>query len=116
MAISEVIECPQCDGRGFQVSGDRTFECWRCKGAKRVLHQYRKLFRLQDVCGRSMRGGVVCVMDKDHKGRCSSVAWMCDGCGKMQRSAIAGNGADGEAYCFMCVRPASVFGQYEYAP
>lgn len=58
---------------------------------------------------RPMLGGTFCMLDDGHKGRCSSVAFYCDGCGKRRRSRPAStmvNPADGVVegeFCFMCV-------------
>jgi len=58
------------------------------------------------VCNRAMRDGC-CNMDAGHRGRCTTVAWTCDGCGQTRRSAVAAWARDGEyerglGYCFMC--------------
>ena len=61
---------------------------------------------------RPMRGGGYCTMDKDHKGRCSSVTFQCEGCGKTRRGrpeathqVKLGDGTvdDSFDFCFMCV-------------
>lgn len=62
------------------------------------------------VCGHRMRGGMRCNMDPDHRGRHSSVAWVCDGCGRRRRSAVHSHAPDGEYpmglhFCFMCAGP-----------
>jgi hypothetical protein len=60
------------------------------------------------ICARPMRGGRICNMDRDHRGRCCSVAWRCDACNRTQRGAVYSWGDDGEyphsmRFCFVCV-------------
>lgn len=63
-------------------------------------------------CDTTLRTGE-CVLDRDHRGRCSTVGFYCDGCGKMRRGqpvAQARNQWDGipEAeFCFLCVKGVS---------
>lgn len=63
------------------------------------------------LCGRPLRTGP-CQMDEGHRGRHTTVAFYCDGCGKARRSqpvAHARNPWDGTAeasFCFMCVKVA----------
>jgi hypothetical protein len=54
-----------------------------------------------------MRDGL-CRMDPDHKGRHTTVAYYCDGCGQMRRSHPVAhyydiNGDIDASLCFMCV-------------
>lgn len=78
--------CPECDWVGGHGRG--------CK--------------LEGKHGRPLRNGGYCLLDEDHRGRCSSVTFYCDGCGKYRRSqpvAQVRNEHDGvvEAQlCFMC--------------
>ena len=59
-------------------------------------------------CEVTLRTGP-CVMEAGHRGRHTTVAWCCDGCGTMRRSrpvAVAINpfdGAEEAAFCFMCI-------------
>lgn len=61
------------------------------------------------TCLREMRTGL-CLMDKGHRGRCSTVVFWCDGCGKSRRGmphAEVRNNFDGTVeveLCFMCTR------------
>lgn len=61
------------------------------------------------TCLREMRTGK-CLMDKGHRGRCSTVVFNCDCCGKTRRGRPHGesaNPADGVVeivWCFMCDR------------
>lgn len=68
---------------------------------------------MREACWRKLRGGDYCRMDKGHKGRCSSVTFCCDACGKTRRGQPYGWGPDeggpdadphGLAFCFMCCR------------
>src|SRR4051794_18811003 len=66
----------------------------------------REVVGVPGVCNRAMRDGC-CNMDAGHRGRCTTVAWTCDGCGQTRRSAVAAWARDGEyerglGYCFMC--------------
>lgn len=57
------------------------------------------------LCSRALKGDTTCAMDKDHRGRCSSVAFVCDLCGKRRRGQpkIYDVGEDDRfAVCFMC--------------
>lgn len=53
------------------------------------------------VCGHKLRGGP-CNMDLGHVGRHTTVAWMCDGCGKRRRSQPHSTHPEAGSYCFMC--------------
>lgn len=64
------------------------------------------------ACGRLLRGGHSCALDRDHRGRCSSVAFRCECCGKTRRGrphAVQefrlGDGTvdDVFEFCFMCI-------------
>lgn len=60
------------------------------------------------TCLKLLKGGV-CVMDKGHRGRCTTVAYCCDACGQMRRGqphrvVNDSNGDPDVALCFMCVR------------
>jgi len=55
------------------------------------------------LCGHPMRGGT-CNMDAGHRGRHTTCAWECDGCGKRQRSQPAATHPEAGWYCFMCVK------------
>lgn len=62
----------------------------------------------ENTCLKSLRDGP-CVMDKDHKGRCTTVAFGCDGCGKMRRGrpykeALDVDGVPEVQFCFMCIK------------
>lgn len=66
----------------------------------------------EQSCVRKMRDGH-CAMDKDHRGRCSTVVFQCEGCDKTRRGQPAGvhqvklgDGTidDEFPFCFMCVR------------
>ena len=65
------------------------------------------LVKEDETCLREMRTGR-CLMDKDHRGRCSTVVFCCDDCGKTRRGqphVEVENPWDGviEAQiCFMC--------------
>lgn len=61
-------------------------------------------------CGKMLRDGR-CMMDPDHRGRCSSAVHWCDSCGKARRGAHAfAHGPDGGddetgqglGFCFFC--------------
>ena len=78
---------------------------------------------MADLCERPMRRYGSCQLDAGHRGRCSTVAHYCDGCGKRRRSApesVARNQWDGEVeaqFCWFCVRvlgPAWEREQYRY--
>lgn len=67
----------------------------------------------RSTCARRLRGGGRCALDPDHRGRCSSVAFCCDACGKTYRGSPYGHGPDeggpdadprGLGFCFPCVR------------
>lgn len=58
------------------------------------------------LCSKPLRDGP-CQMDSGHKGRCSTVAFYCDGCGNMRRGHphAQGAGPDGVAeadFCWFC--------------
>jgi hypothetical protein len=53
-------------------------------------------------CDHPMRGGL-CNMDAGHKGRHSTVAWRCDGCGETRRSYPSAWHPEAGRFCFMCV-------------
>lgn len=53
------------------------------------------------VCGLKMRTGW-CNMEPGHRGRHTTVAWSCDGCGKTRRSQPSSSHPDAGTYCFMC--------------
>lgn len=53
------------------------------------------------ICLSAMRDGP-CRLDKGHRGRCSTVAFYCDGCGKRRRGAPRSANED-VAFCFLCV-------------
>lgn len=63
------------------------------------------------TCLRPMRTGV-CLMDKDHRGRCATAVHGCDACGKTRRGstpasqAYDGNGDPDVAFCWFCVHVA----------
>lgn len=63
----------------------------------------------EDTCGRPMRDGP-CALDRNHRGRCTTIAFDCDGCGVRRRSqptSVARNPWDGEVeaqFCFMCTK------------
>lgn len=52
-------------------------------------------------CGHPMRDGP-CKMDEGHRGRHTTVAFYCDGCGKMRRGQPVAADAD-VAICFFCM-------------
>ena len=53
------------------------------------------------VCLRELRGGHKCLMDKDHRGRCTSVVFVCDVCSDTRRGQP--HGSNGEVqWCFLC--------------
>lgn len=63
------------------------------------------------LCERKLRGGDLCHMDKGHRGRCSSVTFECETCGKIRRGrphatevVRLGDGTvdDVFEFCFMC--------------
>lgn len=63
-------------------------------------------------CERQMRDGL-CVLDLNHRGRCTTVGFYCDGCGRMRRGQPAAHATQlmSDGYhepvadiCFMCVR------------
>jgi hypothetical protein len=55
------------------------------------------------TCLHQLRSGK-CRMDKDHRGRHSTVVFGCDGCGKTVRGTPASSHPDeGVAFCFLCV-------------
>ena len=59
-------------------------------------------------CQRFLRSGN-CGLDLNHKGRCSTVVFYCDACGKMRRGHPAGQALDLDGvpdveFCFLCVR------------
>lgn len=61
-----------------------------------------------DYCLRKMRGGKYCTMEKAHRGRCSSVTFYCDACGKQRRGQAHRqefdiNGDLLVQFCWMCV-------------
>jgi hypothetical protein len=61
-----------------------------------------------ETCLREMRGDRKCIMDKNHRGRCASVAFFCDACGKMRRGTPTGHSYDSNDdpttdYCWFCV-------------
>lgn len=67
------------------------------------------------TCLRKLRDGH-CTMDKDHRGRCSTVTFVCDGCGKTRRGTPDVQDED-IALCFMCYgKPFrdSYYGRPEY--
>lgn len=68
------------------------------------------------ICGRPMRSGRFCNMDFGHKGRCCSVAWECDGCGKKRRSHPSSTHPEAGWYCFMCADRRIVGDWWENAP
>ena len=53
-------------------------------------------------CGQKMQTGT-CNMQPGHKGRHTTVAWECDGCGKSQRSHPEYRHPEAGWYCFLCV-------------
>jgi hypothetical protein len=89
-----------------------------------ILHQDRREYALGLVtageieyggtCGRALRGGRYCTMDHSHRGRCSSVTFCCDGCGKQRRGQPAAQD-EGGWYCFMCVA-SDDRGYHSYGP
>ena len=63
------------------------------------------------TCGRIMQTGEACLMDPDHRGRCSASVFTCEGCGKTRRGSAhstdvvrLGDGSvdDVFEFCFMC--------------
>jgi hypothetical protein len=60
-------------------------------------------YRLEYTCGRQLRSKRRCTKDKGHRGRCCSVTFYCDHCGKARESVPVAYGYEGEKYCFMCV-------------
>lgn len=62
----------------------------------------------EDTCIRKMRDGY-CRLDKGHRGRCTTVAFYCDSCGRMRRGSPVAhiyddNGDPSTDHCFMCSR------------
>jgi hypothetical protein len=54
-------------------------------------------------CGHVMRTGT-CNMDAGHRGRHTTVAWLCDGCSKMRRGVPAASDPEAGSFCFMCIK------------
>ena len=59
------------------------------------------------TCNHELRGGGLCQLDAGHRGRHSSVFFLCDGCGKRRRGQPhqhLGTWDDdsGLVFCFMC--------------
>lgn len=81
---------------------------------KRTQHEYKgEVFERVDMahpsrtCLRVMQTKELCLMDKDHRGRCSSVVFFCDGCQKTRRGIPAGyayddNGDVDVVFCWFC--------------
>lgn len=67
-------------------------------------HDYTVAYRESPggTCGRPLRGGRYCTMDHNHRGKCSSVTFNCDSCGKQRRGSPAYKDID-HVVCFMCV-------------
>lgn len=66
-------------------------------------------------CQHMLRDGQ-CAMDDKHRGRHTTVAFYCDGCGKMRRGRPVQEDQD-VAICFMCVREDKIvraLGEYPY--
>lgn len=64
---------------------------------------------VRSECKHVLRTGK-CTLDAGHKGRHSSVTWICDACGKKRRGSVYAYSRDGEyenglAFCFMCAGP-----------
>jgi hypothetical protein len=66
----------------------------------------------EDTCLRKMRGWKAgnevqhgfCTMDKGHRGKCSTVTFYCDGCGKTRRGRPHRVYDEEEVqFCFMCM-------------
>ena len=65
-----------------------------------------------DTCGADVRGGGSCALAPDHKRSHSTIAFTCDGCGKIRRGqATATENVwvgkeldDVFRFCFLCVR------------
>jgi hypothetical protein len=60
-----------------------------------------------DTCMRQMRTGN-CMMDKDHRGRCSTVVFYCDACGKRRRGQPDqilrdSDGVPDGQFCWFCM-------------
>jgi hypothetical protein len=88
----------------------------------RIVEQFRngrvEVAHPDDTCLREMRGNTFCLMDKDHRGRCSSVVFYCEACNKTRRgryyqAAFDGNGEVDVVFCWFCVHV--VNGQDRYA-
>ena len=57
---------------------------------------------MQSQCGKPMRYGP-CEMKQGHRGRHTTVAFYCDGCGKTRRGQPHREyREEGVAFCFMC--------------
>lgn len=80
-------------------------KCMWCEGTGKKLLMDGKEHALSQICGREMRNNRVCIMDPCHKGRHASVAFCCDGCGKMRRSQPHVTSEEAGSYCFMCASP-----------
>jgi hypothetical protein len=54
-----------------------------------------------ELCARPMRGGT-CNLEAGHRGRHTTVAWSCDGCGKLRRGSPTVRDPEGGWFCFLC--------------
>lgn len=73
--------------------------------------------RGQGGCNVILRGGFVCQLDADHKGRHTSVAFWCDSCQKYRRGTPAriecdGNGDPDVSLCWFCLNVTIPRGAY----
>lgn len=60
----------------------------------------------ETTCLEKMRDGL-CLLDKGHRGRHSTVVFYCDGCSKARRSYPASqDNVSGVAFCFLCMKEA----------
>jgi hypothetical protein len=55
----------------------------------------------REQCGHVTRYGP-CNMEAGHRGRHTTQAWTCNGCGKRRRGRPTAFDPEGDAYCFMC--------------
>lgn len=62
------------------------------------------------LCERPLRGGGRCTLDADHRGRCTSVSFLCDGCSRRRPGVPhacgqVDTGMEGMQFCFLCAGP-----------
>lgn len=55
-------------------------------------------------CLAKLRGGTLCRLDPSHNGKCTSVAFSCDGCDKRRRGRPEVRHEEAGCFCWMCVR------------